>query len=256
MLQLPTFDPGEDLAVSASSFVLWQQCPQEALERFGGVYGADSVPAFRGSLAHAVFAKHLVDGPIPTETFTQTCKQAIGGSNLNFKVKSLNLKPSQIRSVIEEVGGLYDRFKKMPPDDFEDAERLIKVHLGEGVTLSGRIDAVYRTDGGVRLVDWKTGDIGDVEIQLKFYAMLWALEQDELPSEIEAFSVRTGEHELFTPTVGVLNELLDRVELMVSEVRQAWASGTELERRAGPWCQYCPLLASCAEGLTSQQYLG
>ena len=256
MLQLPTIDPGDEISVSASAYVLHCKCPQQALARFAGVFAADSLSAFRGSLAHAIFAKHLLDGPIPEQTFESTCKQAIGGSNLNFKIQNLNLKPSHIKGVIKEVGGLYDRFKKMPVDGFESAEEFLKVQLGGGLTILGRVDAVYRDGDKLRLVDWKTGNIGEVETQLKFYAALWALEHDELPAEIEAFSVQTGEHETSTPTANLLNELLEDLVKMVTEVRGAWISGDDLERRAGPWCQYCPLLEECVEGQASQRILG
>ncbi len=255
MVDLPVLASGDEISVSASSYVLWRQCPQQALARFSGVYGADSLPAFRGSLAHAIFARHLGDGPIAPESFDVACKQAIGGSNLNFKVKSLNLKPSMVQGVIEEVGGLYDRFKLMPTDGFEGAERLVKAHLGGDVSVVGRIDAVYRDADGVRLVDWKTGNLGDVELQLTFYALLWMLETDEIPDQIEAYSVQTGEHERYTPTEADVQSLLDDVVQMVADVRSAWASGEELERRAGPWCQYCPLFEDCGEGKASQRYL-
>lgn len=184
-----------------------------------------------------------------------TCKQAIGGSNLNFKLKNLNLKPSAVQAVIQEVGGLYERFKSMPTEGFEGAERLIKIQLGGDVSIVGRIDAVYQDASGTRLVDWKTGNLGDVELQLAFYALLWFLEADELPVLIEAYSVQTGETERHTPSEPDVVALLKDVESMVSDLRQAWQTQSDLERRAGPWCQYCPLLDDCDEGKASQRIL-
>jgi hypothetical protein len=103
--------------------------------------------------------------------------------------------------VIEEIRDLYERFIRLPDEGFEGSEVSIDHETADGVVLVGTIDAVYREDlGGHRLVDWKTGEIGDSEDQLLFYSLLWALDRDELPAYVESVSVKTGERYRTVPS--------------------------------------------------------
>ncbi len=256
MIDFPKIPPGEPVKVSASTFVSFEECNFRAGARFQGVYGPDSLPAFRGGLAHQVFARHLRDGPIGPDTFDQVCREEIGAKHLNMKIASLNLKPSGIRAVIEEVGAMYERFKAFPVEGFRGAEVSIEADIGSDVLLVGSIDAVFGAAGEVRLVDWKTGNLGDPLVQLRFYALLWYLENGELPSLVEAFSVKTGEQQAEPPTRAGVQAVADQVAVMVNALRASWSRQGDLERRAGPWCAFCGVLDDCPEGQASQVLLG
>ena len=78
MIQFPETASGEPLAVSATLFVTYRACPQQALGRLRGAYPADSVASFKGSLAHRVFARHLVSGPILDGDLPRICREEIG----------------------------------------------------------------------------------------------------------------------------------------------------------------------------------
>ena len=78
VIQFPETAPGESIAVSATLFVTYRACPQQALGRLRGAYPSDSVASFRGSLAHRIFARHLVSGPIPDGDLLQVCREEIG----------------------------------------------------------------------------------------------------------------------------------------------------------------------------------
>jgi hypothetical protein len=120
------------------------------------------------------------------------------------------------------------------------------------VDLVGTVDAVYREDlGGHRLVDWKTGELGDPEDQLLFYALLWLMERGELPAYVEAVSVRTGERYRTVPSSADVGRVVTELGDMVGVIRSAWATGQDLARHGGPWCRYCPLLQDCAEGMAA-----
>jgi hypothetical protein len=218
------------------------------MARLAGRYGPDSKPAFAGGLAHRIFAKHLAEEPIEPGEFGRVCRSEIGASNLNHKLGALGLKPSQLGKVIDEVGAMYDRFKRIPTDGFEAAEVAIMVEPAEGVTLVGSVDAVFGSDGGPRLVDWKTGDLGEVLDQLRFYALLWALEKREFPATVEAMSVKTGERISEAPDSVTVGQTAGLVADMVGSLREAWETGTALDRSGGPWCKYCGLLDECREG--------
>ena len=166
------------------------------------------------------------------------------------------MKPSSLAGVIEEVRSLYERFIKLPNEGFEGSEVNIEYATGDDLQLVGTIDAVYREDlGGHRLVDWKTGEIGEPEDQLMFYALLWALDHDDLPAYVEAVSVRTGERYRTVPSSDDLGRVATEIAELVSEMRSAWSKASLLSKRGGPWCQYCPILSECDEGQTVESLL-
>jgi hypothetical protein len=231
--------------------------PDSANARLQGIYGPDSRPAFLGSLAHRIFARHLTSGPIAGEEFVQACREEIGGSNLNHKLAGLEMRPSTLAGVIEEVRGLYERFTRLPGEGFDGSEVTMDYENDEGVQLVGTIDAVYKEDlGGHRLVDWKTGEIGDAGDQLLFYALLWALDKEEIPAYVEAVSVKTGERYRTVPSTDDVVRVAADVARLVDEMRQAWTEGGMLSRTGGPWCRYCPILDDCPEGKATEALLG
>ena len=254
-LEFPPVRPGEPIVVSASTFVTFERCPDQAAGRMRGIYGPESRASFIGGLAHRVFARHLNEGPIPDQEFAATCRREIGES-MNPKLTALGLKPSELGRVIEEVGGLYERFRTLSAEGFAGAEVRLQVEPPGEVTLRGSIDAVFDEGlGGMRLVDWKTGSLGDAGIQLDFYAMLWALERGELPGRVEAVSVGTGERTEAVPSRSGVEATAARVAAAIDALRRGWDSGESLQRRAGPWCRWCPLLDDCSEGRAATDVL-
>lgn len=256
-VSIPHVPPGDEVRVSATTYVTWKKCPESANARLQGHYGPDTRPQFLGTLAHRVFSRHLTDGPISSEDFAQVCKEEIGKSGLNHKMGPLGMKPSALEGVIEEVRSLYERFVKLPGEGFEGAEVAIDHETSDGLRLVGIVDAIYREDmGGHRLVDWKTGAIGDAEDQLDFYAFLWAIDRQELPAQIEAISVKTGERYHTVPSTSEVDRVAGEVSELATDMRGSWQTGVSLERRGGPWCHYCPILDDCEEGQTTEALLG
>lgn len=261
MIQFPETAPGEPLVVSATLFVTHQTCPMQAVGRLRGAYPADTVASFRGSLAHRIFARHLVSGPIPDGDMPRACREEIGApdGHLNMRLGPLELnRPSQLAPVLAEVGDLYARFKLFPTDGFRSAEVNLEVDAGGDVVLRGRIDAVFENDSGeASIIDWKTGSwLGDVDPQLAFYALVWALQYGEVPARAEAVSVQTGERAATEPNINKAEQTAREVAEMVDALRAAFATGEDLERRAGPHCRWCPLLEGCTEGSAAMQILG
>jgi len=255
VIEFPDVIPGDPVAVSASLYMTFARCPNQALGRLHGVYPEESTASFRGGLAHRVFARHLVNGPISPSDFSGACRAEIG-SALNPKLGALGLKPSQLASVISEVGDLYTRFKALSVEGFRTAECYIEIEPAAGVTLRGSVDAVFDDADGVRLVDWKTGGLYETEQQLGFYALLWSIERCELPARVEAISIGSGERISSVPTRASITQTAGEVAGIVSDLRKAISSGTdELPRIGGPWCRYCPLLTSCNEGSAAARLL-
>ncbi|NND02853.1 MAG: DUF2800 domain-containing protein, partial [Acidimicrobiia bacterium] len=192
MIEFPAIAPGEPLSVSASLYTTFLRCPGQALANVQGHYGPDSRASFSGMLAHRIFARHLTSGVISSDDFSSACREEIGQA-MNPKLGSLQMRPSELRGVIAEVGELYQRFQLRSADGCVGVEQELIFDVGSGITLRGRIDAVFDDPRGVRLVDWKTGSLGAANDQLDFYALLWGLDRGELPAAVEAVSVSSGE---------------------------------------------------------------
>lgn len=251
--RIPT---GDEFPVSATLYVTYLKCPQQALARLQGIYPAPSKVMFRGILAHRIFARHLLAGPIPDEEFAIVCRQE-AGAHLGASMVDLRLKPSEFRTITAEVEQLYERFKDVPSDGFSDAEVDIESTPAEGVRLRGRIDAVFADEDGVRIVDWKTGSyLDDAEPQLDFYAMAWQLAHGSLPKRTEAVSLRTGEQRVSVPTEETVADTSARVAEMITDLRDAMARRSDMPRTAGPYCRWCPVLPDCPEGTTALEILG
>ncbi len=246
VIDFPPVMDGEALVVSATTYVAYRQCPEQAAGRLRGEYGPDSPRSFVGGLGHRIFARHLRDGPI--EDVVQACREEIG-SAMNPKLASLGLRPSGLAGLIREVGDLYARFKAQAFDGFAAAEVQLEVEPAPGLVLRGAVDAVFDDGGAVRLVDWKTGKLGDESAhQLAFYSLLWALDRAVLPARAEAVSVATGERVGESPTVEGVRSTAAAVAAMVDALRTAWSARRDSERRGGPWCRYCPQVDGCPEG--------
>ena len=256
MIELPPVLPGPPVKISASLYAAYLKCPDAARARLDGIYPPENRATLRGGLAHRMFARHLTRGPIPSESFQQVSRQEIGSSSLNYTLSNLRLKPSQLDRIVEEVRSLYGRFRSFPSDGFQDAEVLIEHDAGGGVSLVGRIDACFGVAGRVRLVDWKTGALGDPLPQLRFYALLWNLNRGEPPQAVEAYSVQTGESRQEVPDTELLDDTAARVGGLVDAVRGSRGDDGRLPRTPGPHCAYCPVLDSCEEGSTAMAVLG
>ena len=239
MIEFPPIQPGEPISVSATTYIAYRRCPAQALGRFQGRYPKESKASFRVGLTHGLIARHLQSGPLDDPE--QAAREVIGSTKLNNKIAAAGLnRPSLLGPVISEASDLYRRFATLPVDEFEKAEVGLLSEVAEGVTLVGQVDAVF---AGPLLRDWKTGPLGDPLEQLLFYALVWCLQERTLP-RVEAISLQTGESLTQAPTISELSAVASGVADLVNFVRQA----VEAERRAGPWCRFCPLWDDCPEG--------
>jgi hypothetical protein len=88
-----------------------------------------------------------------------------------------------------------------------------------------------------------------------FYALLWALDHVDVPAYVEAVSVRTGERYRTDPSTADVERVAREVAQLANEIRTAWSESSGLEKRAGPWCRFCPILSECAEGQAAEALL-
>lgn len=240
----------DHLKVSATLYTTWKRCPAQALARLDGHYPPDTIGTFRGLLAHRIFARHYREGKISVVDFTQACREEIGKSNLNWKIRDLGLTPRDVNGVILVVSDLYRRFltaARNYPIRPENTEIHVEAALTDEITLVGRIDAEHNGT----LIDWKTGELGDnVSDQLRFYALVWWLTRG-MPLSVEAVSVATGEkHAEWVDHKTLIDTELDVIE-MVADLTTATGPETP-----GPYCQWCPILDGCKPGTRTLALLG
>lgn len=259
MVVFPEMVPGEFLPVSATLYTLYRQCPDRALAYVEGKYGPPSTASFTGSLAHRLFARRLTEGPIADGDFERVARQEVGNSSrlnrdLSELTRSGKLRMRDLGKVFAEVERMCQRFEFYPTEGFREAEIFVEHQLPEDVALRGQVDACFDDREGVRLVDWKTGGLGEARTQLRFYALVWTLEREAMPDRVEAVSLRTGEREGESPTIGALRETAAVVAELVNRVRTVGEEG-RLPRHPGPLCEYCPILDSCVEGRGAMETL-
>lgn len=256
MIEFPPPIEGEPVRISATLLTTYLRCAGEAEGRLNGVFAPDTVASFSGALLHRVLRRHLEEGPISIEELPHVCRQEIGQGRLNAKMNAVGLSaPSRLEPLFAEIAEKYQRFQAYPQDGFHSAERLIEVEPSTGVTLVGKIDAVFDDSDGLRLVDWKSGGLGSPRRQLGFYALLWTLETGVPPAEIEVVSLGTGERHSELVTVPWMEEVAVSVSAFATVIRRMWATGEPLALTAGPWCRYCPLHRECPEGRAALQLL-
>ncbi len=247
-MRIDDIPPGEPITVSATLLMTYRKCPQQALGRVKGIYQPPSRASFKGLLAHRVFARHLTHGPIEKDDLGRVCREETG-THLNLQLADTKLRPSEFRKVVAEIGDLYDRFTEINVDGFEEAEVPFEIETPGDVTIKGRVDAVFRTDEGLRISDWKTGmDLDDADAQLRFYAMAWDRHSGSPPGVVEAVSLATGERRSVEPDEAGTEAVESEIAAMVAALRGALASGDDLPRTAGPYCRWCPLNSDCEEG--------
>ncbi|NND12834.1 MAG: DUF2800 domain-containing protein [Acidimicrobiia bacterium] len=246
MIELPSFTPGPPIAISASSFQKFLRCPDQGLSHFRGIYGQTSRDGWIGQLVHRLIARDLTEGPI--EDIELVARIEIGSTNLNFDLAAIG-RPSDIRRAIAEAVEVYVQFRHLPRPELSEIEVSIVHDAGGDVTLKGRMDGVQVTPDGVSIVDWKKGPIRpETRHQLTFYGLLWVLERQALPNDLQAISIQTGERASFPVSIADLERTVELVAGLVHDVRSALLVDRKLSREPGPWCRFCPILDGCGEG--------
>jgi DNA helicase-2/ATP-dependent DNA helicase PcrA len=139
--------------------------------------------------------------PMPEQPYKQTMagtlfhawvEQRFGVLSASDELDAIELSKDadQTQKTVEELREIFEnsRFAKMTPHSIESE---IQVTI-KGNTFICKLDAVFKTDGGYEIVDWKTGKppVGDKEIaeralQLALYRMAFARLHKVAVEEIE-----------------------------------------------------------------------
>jgi len=149
-------------------------------------------------------------------------------------------------SAIERFGA---RVGAESEQDVVAVEQPFSVRIGSD-RVRGRYDVVTRTQEGITVTDYKSGDMRDRErarlrardsLQLRIYALAYEAEHGELPSAVELHFLEGDVIGRVTPTPRQLDSARGKVALAADGIR-----GERFEASPGfPGCNWCPYRRIC-----------
>ncbi len=128
-------------------------------------------------------------------------------------------------------------------------EQPFSVRIGED-RVRGRYDAVRRTDDGVIITDYKSGDMRDPErarvrardsLQLQLYALAWEAEHGTQPDGVELHFLEGDVVGRTTPTSKQLDRAREKLVAAATGIRAAEFGATP----GYPACDWCPYRRMC-----------
>jgi hypothetical protein len=115
----------------------------------------------------------------------------------------------------------------------------------ESVTLSGRIDAVLRIpEGGLLLLDWKTGGMIRTDEQLKWYVALYEMNDPDCVLEARALNLLSSETVVVKDFEKPQTWLYEKVKALLTLLNLA--KQQPMKAVAGQQCHYCPYTEGCS----------
>lgn len=134
-------------------------------------------------------------------------------------------------------------------DTLVAVEQRFSVRIGTD-RVRGRYDAVRRTDDGVVITDYKSGDVRDPErarlrardsLQLQLYALAWEAEHGSQPEAVELHFLEGDVIGQVKPTERQLEKARDKVAKVAAGIRAG-----DFEASPGyPACDWCPYRRIC-----------
>ena len=132
---------------------------------------------------------------------------------------------------VKTLSLLYERFFSKDSHTPIQSEFPFKIHLKEsGVTINGRIDAIYQDTKGVVIVDYKTGTSvtspekakqrATSSKQLTLYALAWQQLRNELPYSLQLDFVETGQIGAVARQQKSIDTILKDIDRMAHDLRR------------------------------------
>jgi putative RecB family exonuclease len=241
---LPGVDVTRVTVVSPSALARYEHCPR--LYRFLNVdglwqYSRSSPQQAFGTSVHAALREFFRVPPQRRDLDT-----LLGAFKTAWGREGGGARAERARG-IDALKGWYERadIHAVPAA----TEVALSATWGE-ITLKGRLDRIDRVPGGLRVVDYKTGQRpasqarADADQALTVYAALAAKRLGEPVAELVLDYVVAGVEVRTTRPPEVLAERLGEV----LATAQALRADTDYLPRTGSWCARCDLLGRCPDG--------
>lgn len=244
MLLPPRWAPGE-LKLSATGVESYERCPlQFKIQRDWNLPEEPSAAMQYGGAMHKVL-KDYYDaaraGPPPalqqvTEAFLAEFAKAV--------IEDPYQRTLYERQGAQQLEAFFVARAGEAQPEVVDTERTFTVEIG-GAQLRGRVDRLDRADGGVAIVDYKTGrpkdqEDADKSLQLSIYALAvqrqWKLE----PRRLVFYNLETNQAVETTRS----QKELEEAEKLVRIAAENIAKG-EFDANPGWHCRWCSYRSLC-----------
>jgi superfamily I DNA/RNA helicase/RecB family exonuclease len=238
----------ERYRLSPSQAQAYEDCPRRyALERRLRMAGPASGYMVTGSLVHAAIER-AEKGVIGTGERHATLEQAMEALEEVFAEEADFGSPTMNRAWMDKCRSAVERlYNNWPGDGVPiEVEETVTAEIG-GVEWSGVIDRVERIDGGLRVIDFKSGgnpmSVADAarSIQLAFYTLARSTPEDPV---LEAQLWYLGGKGKSVAIRHFDVSSLDDVQTEMESIAGAIASEI-WDPRAGSRCKECAFRPSC-----------
>jgi len=217
-----------------------------------------SSAAARGTLVHAVLER-LFDSPAASRT-PQTAQALLEPQWERLVAEEPELAglfddDEQRSAWLAEARDMLDRYFTLEdPTRLEPfrREHAVEAVLESGLLLRGYIDRLdVAADGEIRIVDYKTGIAPKEEyearalFQMKFYAVVLWLTQQQVPKLLQLIYLGNGEIVRYAPDESDLRATVRKIDALWQAIERARSTGDWRPRpsRLCGWCAHqsiCP----------------
>jgi putative RecB family exonuclease len=216
-----------------------------------------SPAAARGTLVHAVLER-LFDEPAAHRT-PQTAQAMLAPQWERLITEEPELAElfdddEQRSAWLAEARDMLDRYFTLEdPTRLEPRHRehAVEAVLQSGLLLRGYIDRLDVAAGGeIRIVDYKTGSAPKEEyearalFQMKFYAVVLWLTQQQVPKLLQLIYLGNGEIVRYAPDESDLRATVRKIDALWLAIERARSNG-DWRPRPGKLCAWCAHQAIC-----------
>lgn len=223
---------GDRIVLSVSEAVKWLSCPLDFYYRYIlQVPQAPDPTLLHGTIIHSCIEKlnkGIVSGNLPELTTLTADAEILLPSDGYISATQRERAHKQLLSSIEL---LYERFKTAEAPVY--TELPFRIELPDcKLTITGRIDAVYKHNDGIEIRDYKTGSSvtsaekaktrATASQQLALYALAWRHMEGDLPALLSLDFVETG----FVGSVKKQAKTIDNLALKLAEIPDKLLAGS------------------------------
>lgn len=146
-------------------------------------------------------------------------------------------------SALEMLSGFYDSFDtKVEPIELEQNHKL---QLSDSLVLSGKIDRVDKEEGGLSIIDYKTGSESDDEekLQLVIYSIIINKKTEKPVLRASFLYLKSGNLVSIEPNKKMIDEGIKKVKKIAGKIEKE----KEFKAKVNKFCKWCDYISICPE---------